>query len=688
MTIIQTKYSPGKFGLGSEFPQSEIPLEYCYKLTNRFINLQGRAEKIQGINQLGSTIAGAPTITGIHEHVADDGTVSLFASGDGSIYKYDTSAETWSSVLSGKDASSRLNSSQMGNKLIFFNGVDRNFYTDDGGSTFNELRSYIIRGQLSSSASAAATTDANVDNWLTETFVTDNDLIYNSTIGAYGIVTSVGSTNVQHTVMGSAATGLGHPTISASANPQGGHFYHIVDLVELNIIKQNNGYDNYATGTTGTSAAGVAVSGVNWLSTEIKAGDYIYNTTRAAIAKVSAVTTAQLSHTSITGQTANDSLEFFKSAMPIASWMHVHYRRAYYIDARTPYKVRISGPDDPQDLTTFQRTLTAATQDYGSRQPQAERLLSLKSFQKYLIANGERNVYADAGIDSIQDTTAASVDFSPIALFPQGGVSRYGLDSIGGSMIFVAPDGARNFAAGVDSLAFQTANASEAIKSELAAQIRSKLTDPDEIQAIHYPRRNWLMIKVGDIIYNYNYTPNYANGQIVPNTYGSWSIFNSKLAQQKAFFVRKNGDLLCAGAGGKVYQFDTGSYSDDGDNINTVMETGWLSLHEPQQSTQVKSGHYVRTQFEAGAAITYTISVVGDFSQISSDSITVTAAGVGQVGFASIGVSPVGGERILDKKLPLRWKGKQFRVRVETNDTNGPDIITGWTIYGSVLGKI
>lgn len=689
MTVIQTKYTPGRYGLGNEFAKSEVPIEYAYRLVNRFINLKGNAEKIQGIQQLGNTLSGSPTITQLHEHVKDDGTVTLMATENGNIWTLNETTNIWTRVLTGKDPSKRLNSMQMGSKLIFFNGSDRNFYTDDGGVTFNELKALMIRGKGSStSTSAAAISDSNVTNWLTQTFITNNDLVYNSTIGGYGIVTSVSTTNIQHTAIGSASTGLGTPTINASANQGTGDFYQVIDLVELNIIPQNNGYDNFATGTTGTSAAGVSVSGVDWTKTEIRPGDIYYNTTRAAIAQVSAVTTSMLTGTSISAQTANDSFQFFKSAMPLSNWAHVHFSRAYYIDQRHPAQVRISGPNDPQDMTTFQRTLSAITQDYGSRQPQAETLLSLKTFQKYLVANGERNVYADDGITSIQDTTADSVDFAPIGLFPQGGVSRYGIESIGGAMAFMAHDGLRNFAASFGNLSFQTANISEAIKSDLTSQIKAKITDPDEIQCIHYPRRNWLLCKVGDTIYNYNYTPFYLNGQVQVSQQGSWSIFNTKLAQQKCYFIRRSGDLVCAGANGKVYNFEVGSYADDGDRIQTVIETGWLTLQEPQQSTQMKTGTYIRTQFETGAPVTYTITATGDFSEISTDVVLTTTTGVGEVGFAQVGTSPIGGQRILDAKLPLRWKGKQFKIRVETNDTSGPDIITGFTIYGNILGKI
>src|SRR3990167_2531648 len=104
MTFVQMKYYPGKYGLGTEYSVSEMPQEYMLKVTNRFINIRGDAEKRQGIAALGAAISGTPTITGLHEYVSPTGVTTLFASGAGSIYKYDDSAATWSTVLTGKDS--------------------------------------------------------------------------------------------------------------------------------------------------------------------------------------------------------------------------------------------------------------------------------------------------------------------------------------------------------------------------------------------------------------------------------------------------------------------------------------------------------------------------------------------------------------------------------------------------------
>lgn len=673
MSVIETKYYPGRYGLATEYSLAQMPIDFLRGFTNRFLNIRGDAEKRQGIRRLGAQISGAPTITGLHEYVDNQGNSTVLASANGNIYKYSDLLQTWSTVLTGKDSGSRLLSVQMAGKLIFVNGVDRNFYTDDAGVTFKELKAIVETGVASSTATnATSLSDAQITNWLS-TFVTNNDIIYNNTKQAYGIVTSVGATNLSCSPIGSAATGIGF----ATQNQQSSDIYEVLDGISLNVIPIGNSFDNFATITSGSSTTQVRVSGVNFANTEAKVGDFVYNTTRNALTAITAVS-ANLNVTAVSGQTVNDSVTFHKSAMPISVWPHVHNGSLYLIDARNRGQVRISGPADPQDFTTNQNTLEATTLFYDSRQPQAEILLSLKTFQQYLVAGGQRNIYADAGTLTTRTSGAAinsNLDFSPIGLFPQGCVSRFGLESIGGACVFAANDGLRNFNANFNANTFQTTNISESIKSELAALIVTELdaSTPDEIQTIHYPRRNWLMYKIGDQIYNYNYTPYYSQGQVNSSPYGSWSKFTGKFAQQKTYLVRKNGDLICAGANGRIYEFDHFTYDDDGDTIPTSLETGFLNLSETQEGTTMKSGVYIKPVFETTQTISYSITATGGYNNQTTDTITATS---------------LGGQNIFYQKYPLRWKGEKFRVRIDTDTATGPDVITGFYIYGNILGKV
>lgn len=683
MTQISTKYFPGKGGLATEFSLAETPIEYSRVFTNRFINIRGDAEKRQGIKQLGSNITGLPTITGLHEYVDRSGTSYVFASSGGTIWRLDGS--TWTQVLTGKNSNQRLLSVQMAEKLIFVNGVDRNFYTEDAGASFYELKAIVESGQTGAGTNQTTLTDASITSWTASTFVTNNDVVYNATRGAYGIVTSVGASNISLTQISTSASGIG----LASASQASGDKYEIIDTVAMNIIPSAIGFDNFTTLAAGSNTTSILVSGVNFSTTEARVGDFIYNTTRNTLTAITSVGT-NLDVTAVASQTANDSVQFFKSAMPIATFPHVHYGRLYLIDARQQANIRVSGPNDPTDFTTSQNTIGAITEFYSTKQPQAEILLAIETFQQYLVVGGQRNVYANSGTNPIADTSAASIDFQPIGLFPQGCVSRYGLESIGGSMTFSANDGLRNFLAPYNANSFQTNNLSEVLKSEMALAIAAKATSaPDEIQCIHYPRRNWLLYKIGDVIYNYNYTPGYADGQIVQSTYGSWSKFTGKFAQQKIYYIRRNGDLICAGAGGKVYEFDKGVYGDDGEAIFTNLRSAYCNLDESrEEDIRWKNGVFVKPSFESPAQITYNISVVGGYDALTQDSTELQTLGVGEVGFSPIGYSPVGGQRITTQKLPLRWKGQKFYVEITTNTTQGPDIITGWTVYGNILGKI
>lgn len=674
------RYNIAKYGLGTESSLEDQPLEFSPIFTNRFRNLWGKAEKRQGMSQVGTDIAGNPTITGVHEFVNINGQVSLFASANGMIWKYDGTS-TWNMVLTGK-ADVRLFAVQMGNKLIFVNGIDRNFYTDDEGVTFKELQPIVNLGSLASGSSSTRITDALITNWVTQTFVAINDLVFDATVSGYGIITSVGAVGLDITPISASATGIG----AATGTPAAGNRYEIYDLVELNIIPTVTVPDNTATTTSGTTPTVIAVSGVNFSSTDARVGDIVSNTTRNAVTFITAVS-SNINVTSVGAQTSGDSVVFLKKAMPISNYAHVHYGRLYLVDSRDPRKVRVSGPNDPQDFSTEARTLTTSTIDYGSKQPVGDIILTLGTFQRYLVAAGKQSVYVDDGTDPIADTSAAVLNFQPVGLFPQGCVSRYGLASIGNDMMYVGHDGMRSFRASFDAKNTDTLNISEQLKSEIVSLIQSKEDDPDDVQLLHYKRRNWVMLKIGDAIYNYNYTPTNENGVLVP--IGSWSKFTGKLAAQKCFLVQRNSNLVTAGANGRVYKFDQGNFDDAGDTIPTTYRTAWLTLQEGQTNADVyyKDGRYVQPVFETFAPIEYTIRAEAGYGLESVDTVVSTAEGGAVVGFARVGSAVIGGNVISNKKQPLRWRGQQFRLTISTDDSSGPDIISHVNVFGNVFGR-
>lgn len=676
--MISVDYSIPVNGLGTDFSQYERPLTFAQAYTNRFRNINGGAERRPGMMRLGSQFSGNPNLTRIHEWVSNLGQEVLMSTDSfGNLWiNVDTSA---SLALTGK-AQVRMISAQAEDKLIFCNGVDRNFYTDDGGVTFNELKAYITRGVAAGGSGPTTLIDGDISNWIGATLVANNDIVYNVTKGGYGIVSTVASASLTHTTIGTGGTGAG---LTAS-NQVSGDQYQLIDYVDMNIIPQANGsLDNVGTATAGTTTTVIAVSGVNFQNTEIRTGDFVYNTTRAAISMVGAVSANINLQQSITAQTTGDALAFFKSAMPIASWVHVHYGRAFYLDSRNQRNVIISAPDDPEDLTTYQKTLDSTSFSFGTQQPTGDVLLTLGTFQSYFVAAGQKNIYIYNGNVPIQDTSTTDLDFTPVAVYPDGLASRFSLTFNGSDLLYIADDGLQAISIGNISNTTIHNNVSTPIRNAINNLIDQ--TTSDNIQGSFYATRAWVICKIGDSCYILNNQPVYNSaGQLVNAP--AWHLFSGKWAQQNHYFVRRNGDLLACGANGLVYNMDSSAATDDGVPIATNLTTAWYRLEEPQKTVRVKQLSYIKPVFES-SGVTYTISAIAGFDNYSSDSIEVSSGDFGQIGSFIIGTTPIGGGFFAEaQKHALQVRGEEIRLQFTTETSAFPDVLTGYSLYGSISG--
>lgn len=679
--MITVDYPLPIYGLGTDFSEFNRPITFAASYTNRFRNITGGAERRAGAQRAG-TAPGNPSFTRIHELVDNGGNATLFASDDFSnIWKFDT-------IASGQGqynppyavSNARLLSAQVGNKLIFCNGIQRNFYTTNG-STFTELKALITQGSMAAGTSAGTLIDGQISNWVNDTLVANNDIVHNITKNAYGIVSTIVSAALTMTPIGSAATGAGF----AATNQEPGDVYELIDYVDLNIIPSpDNVPTNTATATGSTSATVIAVSGVDFSTTEIRLGDIVYNTTRGAIAFVSVISANINLTQSIASQVAGDALAFFKSAMPIASWIHVHYGRTYYLDSRDNHRIVISAPDDPQDVTTFQRTLDTTSFSFGAQQPTGDIILSMATFQKYFVASGQKNLYIYEGIDPIQDNSQSTIDFSPVATYPNGIASRFGLGTNGSDLLHITTEGLQAINIGNISNTTVQNNASVPVRTAMLNAIQGSTTD--NIQLSFYPRRSWLICKTGDVCYVLNTNPTYNDaGQL--QIISSWHLFTGLWSQMQHYFVRHNGDLIACKNDGYIYQLDSSAATDNGVPIATDLTTAWLRLEEPQRTVRVKQGQYIKPVFESASGVVYTINAVAGWDGYSHDTAIVSAVGAGQIGSAIIGTTPIGaGNFAQADKLPLRWRGEEVRLEFTTESSASPDVITGFTLYGAIAG--
>lgn len=676
--MITFDYNLPMYGLGTDFSEFDRPITFAETYTNRFRNITGGAERRPGAIRAG-TATGQPAFTRCHELVSNDGTTTLFSSDDfGNIWKFDT-ISSGTGVYNFPDYARSL-SAQVGDKLIFVNGVSRNVYTKDG-RTFIELKALITQGQAAAGTNSTTLVDGQISNWINNTLVANNDIIHNITAGGYGIVSTIASASLTMTPISTSATGAGLSTTTQAA----GDTYELIDYVNLNVIPQSDNVSiNTATAVSPTSTTVIAVSGVDFSTTEIRYGDFIYNTTRGAIAMVGSVSANVNLQQSITGQVAGDALAFFKSAMPIASWIHVHYGRTYYLDSRNKRRWVISAPDDPQDVTTYQKTLDATSFSFGEQQPTGDIILAGCTFQKYFVSSGQKNLYIYEGIDPIADTSTSTVDFKPVATYPNGIASRFGLGTNGSDLLHITTEGLQAINIGNISNTTVQNNASVPVRTAMLNAIMGAPTD--DIQLSFYPRRSWQICKTGDVCYILNTNPTYDSaGQL--QIIASWHLFTGLWSQMSHYFVRHNGDLVGCKTDGYIYQLDSSAATDNGVPIATDLVTAWLRMEEPQRTVRIKQGQYIKPVFESGSGVGYTINAIAGWDAYSSDTAIVSAVGAGQIGSAIIGTTPIGaGNFAQATKTPLRWRGEEVRLEFITESSASPDIITGFTLYGAIAG--
>lgn len=685
-------YEIGKRGLATNFAESEIPLDYAVRFRNRFINAAGAAEKRPGYVALAGSLPTKGTVTGLHEYTDSVGEETLFASADGKIFRYDGS--TWTQVYAFTTAA-RIKSIQFSNRMVFYNGYDRQVNIISATGAFSELQALMEQGICGTATSAKGMNDSDIADWTAQTFVTEGDIVFNAKRGSYAVVTAVTSGNITHTAMSAAAQGFGSTLTTVSGagpggDPTTGDAYKIFDSVELNVIDNDGVPDNVGTVLSSTetvSGTYVTVSSdrvMNWLKTEIRDGDIFYNTTKAAASFVHTILSSGIYlQPSITTTSAGDAFILYKSAMPIASVMHIHFGRAWIVDARNRRLITASGPDDIEDFSVDPTTVTTNSLDMGSQQDGGDIVRALATFQNYLVVGTEHAVYAYRGIDP--------EDLTPAGLFPQGIVGPSGFVNTGNDLAYVAYDGLMSVSLLMNTNNLQRSNLSEPIKNTLRTIIRSVVNanpeDPD-IQVLNYQRRSWVVLKIASKLYIYNYSSFLAaDGRLLAGA--AWSDFDGQIGLQRSLEVRNNSDLILGGADGMVYTFDQGTYTDAGTTYTTDYTTGWLTLEEPRRTTRSKMGTYIIPQFQVGGDVVYTIEATGDYDMLSLDSVQVTARE--DIGGRPIGVFTIGGAigtaQTLGQKTPLRWRGSSFRISFRTQDTYGPDILAGFYVYAEMTGR-
>ena len=687
--------------------------DYAHNLENFVIGTEGHGESRPVINQV--LVSAFPDrVTSIHEHINAQGSSTYFAGAAGKLYtvtiasgsiSVPVTATSFGSATPGYDTARRIRSTQMGDRMVLYNGTNRAVWTEDG-RVFEQQRALSGIGSATSNTSATSLRDSDITSWLLEP-VAVGDIVFNRTENGYGLITAIVTGRLTHTNISSAATGIGTITNISSA----GHSYEIIDTVALNVIPSDGPLsDNVGLAGATTGAGQVTVSGMtNWFNTEIRVGDFVRNTTREAITQVTAIASATLGVNGITSQVCGDSLVFYKDAFPIPHYAHTFFDRLYTIDSRQRGKIRVSTKGDPSDMTVAGGTLDAFTIAVGSFASEPENFEQIASFHDNIVFGGEKNILMFVGGDPVADVSGALVDFTLKSIIPKGIVSQDSLAPIGNVLLFSTREGVQAVAFGAFNQT-ETQNISGPLTLTTQADVAQALdVSAGRVRLIDYPQRQLAILKAGvssNLVLNYQpqtqYRARTTEAGYLLRGRATWTEFSGQFAGTDAEFVDTNGRFLVGFVSGGVNyigQFDavrltTTATPDRANNIlewsiplrNFLSETG--KFYQPNHI----HGKYVALHAEtvSGTNPTVTIEVENDLASAATPAGSV-AITLGPTGTESNTINAILRDSMITppesgRKYPLRWRGTEARFDVTVSGL-APLSIKGLGIWYSTKGR-
>ena len=700
-------------GLADERSALLLDQDYAFALDNVIIGTEGNGETRPVINQvLVSAFPGR--VSSIHEHINAQGSSTYFAGADGILYTITptsgsitvpVTATLFSSAAAGWDPARRIRSTQMGNRMVLYNGTNRPMWTEDGRN-FDQQRALSGIGSATSNTSATSLRDSDITSWLLEP-VAVGDIVHNRSENGYGLVTAIVTGRLTHTAISSAATGIGTITNLNSA----GHSYEIIDTVALNVVPSDGPIpDNVGLAGATTGAGQITVSAVtNWFSTEIRIGDFIRNTTRDAITQVTAIASATLGVNGITSQVCGDSLVFYKDAFPIPHYAHTYFDRLYAIDVRQRNKVRVTTKGDPSDLTVAGGTLDSLSISVGAFASEPENFEQIASFHNNIIFGGDKNVLMFRGGDPIADVSGALVSFDLTAIIPKGIVSQDSMLPIGNVLMFVDHEGVQAVAFGVLDRP-ETQNISSSYTLTTQAEIAKALgVSAGRVRLVNYQHKQLAVLKAAttaNIVLNYQPQTQYRHkineAGFLLRGRATWTRFTGQFASTDAEFVDSEGRYLCAYTSGGVNmigQFDALRLTSSATPDRSTNNMRWTI---PPRNFVTDDGRHYRPEVVHGKfAALHAETVSGASPDVAVRSIVVLAStpstadainySLGPTGTATDSIETIKRARMVTppesgRKKPLKWRAPETGFEVEVSGL-APLSIKGLGVWYSKKGR-
>ncbi len=334
---------------------------------------------------------------------------------------------------------------------------------------------------------------------------------------------------------------------------------------------------------------------------------------------------------------------------------HVHKNRVWVLERSNKLLATHSALNDPEDYTGA----GSGYIDFKFVLKKGDELLDVKTFIDMIVFYFRNHIAIYSG----NTPSGEGSDFRLVQLIEDVGILDTGLaQGVGTDMAFASDAGIKSFRQVVT-----TGNMSiESLSKKIDPVLREDIATSGVQSLVHYPKRGWILAKVGNTIHIYSYT------------WKAWSRITG--ADINNMFLSNDGTLYLCGTG-YLYRYDSG-WDFAGDDIAYKWKTGWLPISRTGEYVYPKIAEIIavpNTQISFDITVTYDLGVLSDaniFQLELGGAVTLVDEATNWDG-----VDPLDETVYARYRFPVFGRGRTMQFEFSNTSSVGPIVLTDLIIH-------